>query len=200
MIFTTKSTTKPTTLELKDLIKGLKRGKRKAYDFLYDQYAGLFYTICMRYASNQQEAEDLTQEAILKIVKNIDSFKNDGSFEGWMKRIVVNTCLNEYRKNSVPISAMDDMQEDQLNEMASSESNGLDQLSEQELLAMIMALPTGFRTIFNLVVMEGYSHKQVAEELNITESASRSQLTKAKMKLRDQIMAVNPYMYERTGS
>lgn len=187
-------------MDIKDLIKGLKRGKRQAYDALYDQYAGLFYTICLRYSNNQQEAEDLTQEAILKIVNNIDSFKNDGSFEGWMKRIVVNTCLNEYRKNSVPISAMDDMKKDQLNEMASNESNGLDQLSEQELLSMIMALPTGFRTIFNLVVMEGYSHKQVADELNITESASRSQLTKAKMKLREQIIAVNPYIYERTGS
>jgi RNA polymerase sigma factor (sigma-70 family) len=117
-----------------------------------------------------------------------------------MKRIVVNTCLNEYRKSSLPISAMDEMKEDELNGMASEASNGLDQLSEQELLDMIVALPFGYRTIFNLVVMEGYSHKDVADELKITESASRSQLTKAKLKLREQIIAVNSFYYERTGS
>lgn len=154
----------------------------------------------MRYASNSQEAEDLTQEAILKIIQNVDSFKNNGSFEGWMKRIVVNTCLNEYRKHSLPLSAIDDMKEDELNEMASDFANGLDQLSEQELFAMITALPQGYRTIFNLVVMEGYSHKEVAETLKITESASRSQLTKAKLKLREQIIRANIYSYEQTGS
>lgn len=183
-----------------ELIKGLQHGKRNAYDALYDQYAGLFYSICLRYSNNSQEAEDLTQEAILKIIDKIDSFNNNGSFEGWMKRIVVNTCLNEYRKSSLPISAMDEMKEDELNGMASEASNGLDQLSEQELLDMIVALPFGYRTIFNLVVMEGYSHKDVADELKITESASRSQLTKAKLKLREQIIAVNSFYYERTGS
>jgi RNA polymerase sigma factor (sigma-70 family) len=187
-------------LETNDLIKGLKRGKRAAYEALYDQYAGLFVTICMRYASNSQEAEDLTQEAILKIIQNIDSFKNNGSFEGWMKRIVINTCLNEYRKHSLPLSAMDDMKEDELNEMASDFANGLDQLSAQELFAMITALPHGYRTIFNRVVMEGYSHKEVAETLKITESASRSQLTKAKLKLREKIIEANSYIYEQTGS
>ena len=181
---------KTTALTTEQLIKGLKRGKRRALNHLYDHYSGLFFTMASRYARSSQEAEDFTQEAFLKIFSNIGDFKEQGSFEGWMKRIVINTCLNGIRGKSV----FDEAEELDIEAHEASyqqDAKVLKAMEAEQVMKCIEQLPLGYRTIFNLIVIEGYSHKEVAAELNITESASRSQLTKARLKLKSLIEAMN---------
>ncbi len=180
----------PPQLTTEQLIKGLKRGKRNALNFLYQEYSGLFFTIASRYARSSQEAEDFTQEAFLKIFSNVRDFKGNGSFEGWMKRIVVNTCLNGIRGQNV-FNETQELEVEVHESAYKQEAEALESMGADQVMKCIEQLPIGFRTVFNLVVIEGYSHKEVAAELNITESASRSQLTKARMKLKTAIEALN---------
>jgi RNA polymerase sigma-70 factor (ECF subfamily) len=182
-----------------ELISGLQKGKRKALIYLYDAYGKLFYTIAMRYSKNPQEAEDLTQEAFLKIFQKIDQFSHQGSFEGWMKRIVINTCLNGIRGKQIIHQPLHNDDGETMIEPI-DDTSILDDLAVDDIYKCIEELPYGYRMVFNLVVMDGYSHKEVADELGITESASRSQLTKAKQKLQALLLSMNSFYYERTGS
>lgn len=155
--------------------------------------------MCLRYARSTQEAEDFAQEAFLRIFEKIDQFDNKGSFEGWMKRIVVTTCLNGIRGKqlvSEPLHRDDDDDSYGMVEDASIFSD----LAAEDILKCIEQLPEGYRVVFNLVVLESYSHKEVAELLNISESASRSQLSKAKNKLKALVVNRNSVFYEQTGS
>lgn len=181
------------------LIKDLKKGKKHAFDTLYESYASLFYTICLRYAKSTQEAEDLTQEAFIKIFDNLKKYRGEGSFEGWMKRIVVNTCLNAVRGKNIFTDDVETAVIESDNRLTES-ANVLDNLASEDIFFCINQLPLGFKTVFNLVVLEGYSHKEVAQELGISESASRSQLAKARVKLQSLVNQINSSAYERTGS
>jgi RNA polymerase sigma-70 factor (ECF subfamily) len=181
------------------LIKGLKRGKRKAFNHLYATYASLFYTMCLRYAKSSQEAEDFTQEAFVRIFEKIDQFDDRGSFEGWMKRIVVTTCLNGIRGKQLLNEPLHDEDDDDSFGMV-EDASIFSELAAEEILQCVEELPEGYRVVFNLVVLESYSHKEVAELLNISESASRSQLSKAKNKLKALVVTRNAVLYEQTGS
>ncbi len=144
---------------------------------LYKLLAGKLFAICLRYTKNRQEAEDWLQDSFVKIFQNLDKFKADGSFEGWAKRITVNYLISEYRKSKRFGSVLD---LDSVLELSETQESAHSAILYEELIKFINLLPEGKKLVFNLSVLEGYSHKEIAELLNITEGASRGQLAKAR--------------------
>lgn len=163
-------------MDEKKLIQACIKEKRNAQKQLYDLYSPKMYYVCLRYARHELEAQDMLQDGFVKVFDKIASFKSNGSFEGWIRRIIVNTSLNHCRKRSFKQEqiGIEDYQDKVVN------SKAISLLSEKELLALIQQLPDGYRMVFNLYVIEGYSHKEIGEMLDITESTSRSQLAKAR--------------------
>ncbi|MBT8190742.1 MAG: RNA polymerase sigma factor [Saprospiraceae bacterium] len=163
-----------------NLLAQLRKGDPLAQKAIYDKYSSLFFAICLRYIKNSAEAEDVMIESFFKIFSKIHQYKDQGSFEGWMKRIVVNQALMSIRKNSnlnlhVNIENAYDINE---------APRVIDKLSHDEILELIQDLPVGYRTVFNLYVIEGYKHREIAEKLGISINTSKSQLILAKRKLR----------------
>lgn len=144
--------------------------------------------VCMRYAHDREEAEDILQEAFLKIFQNIASFRNEGSFEGWMKRVMINHSLNYYRrKKKMPfLEDIDDINETDILDRDVPEALPAP-VSAEKLTALIQKLPPGYRMVFNLYVFEEFSHKEISTELKISESTSKTQLLKARRMLRKKI-------------
>ena len=163
-----------------ELIYGCLNRDKKAQKTLYDKYAPKMFGICLRYFRNSDEAEDALQEGFIRIFNNIDKFRNEGSFEGWMHRIMVNTALNCY-KSSVKHYYSTDY--DEIEEVIEDTKLKFDNLSVEYLLKLIQNLPDGYRMIFNMYEIEGYSHKEIAQMLNISINTSKSQLMKAKRNL-----------------
>jgi RNA polymerase sigma-70 factor (ECF subfamily) len=132
--------------------------------------------ICLRYANDYASAEDILQEGFVKAFKNINKFRHEGSFEGWLRRIMVNTAIEIHRrkKNMYPILEVDTIDVEYHSEDAIS------MLAKEDLMNMIMKLSPGYRTVFNMYAIEGYSHKEIAEQLNISEGTSKSQLARAR--------------------
>ncbi|MFA6923742.1 MAG: RNA polymerase sigma factor [Bacteroidales bacterium] len=173
-------------LDDKVLIEGCMAGKRSFETMLFDRYAPTMLVICMRYSRNKDEAEDIAQEGFVKIFLKIKDYKFEGSFEGWMKKIMVNTALNYHRDNLKHFFHKDiDEIEDKLEVEEENYEEAI--LSEKELLEIIQSLPEGYRAVFNLYVFEEYGHKEIAEMLGITESTSKSQLFKARNYLKKKV-------------
>lgn len=141
-------------------------------------------SVCMRYAGNRESAEDLLQEGFIKIFTAIDSYTGSGSFEGWIRRIIVNTALEFLRKTDILKGAID---ADDPTVISEPDYSAVDQISADELMELIASLPAGFRTVFNMYAVEGYSHKEIGEALGIGESTSRSQYTRAKQLLQKKL-------------
>jgi len=139
--------------------------------------------VCLRYANSQFEAEEILQAGFIKVFKNISQFAEKGSFEGWVRRIMVNTAI-ESCKRSITLQNIDDVSEV---EFTYSQSFEIDQLEVKDLLKMIQELATGYRLVFNMYAIEGYSHKEIAKKLNISESSSKSQLSRARIRLQEKI-------------
>ncbi len=167
----------------RDLIQGCIRKDINAQHTVFVRYAGILMTICRRYAGDKAEAEDMLQEAFISIFSHINQFKFAGSFEGWMKRITVNTSIKILQKRKVRIIGISNEQ----SEMISPDFNILSDLDTEDLLKLINQLPDGYRMIFNLYVIEGYSHDEIAAMLKINPATSRSQLSKARAILKDRI-------------
>ncbi|MDR0537695.1 MAG: sigma-70 family RNA polymerase sigma factor [Tannerellaceae bacterium] len=168
----------------RQLIDGCKKGNRLAQKELYDKYSRKMMGVCMRYFNDKETARDVLQEGFVKLFLNINSFLEEGPFEAWMRKIFVNSALEHLRRVDILKEAAS---LDNVTEQSSAPSSPLDDLREQELLKMVQNLPTGFRTVFNLFAIEGYSHKEIAEMLGITESTSRSQYTRARQLLQKRI-------------
>ncbi|MCB0526198.1 MAG: sigma-70 family RNA polymerase sigma factor [Saprospiraceae bacterium] len=170
-----------------ELIRGCLRGSVKCQRALYQQFAGKMYGVCLRYARNSSDAADILQDGFLKVYSKLEQFEHQGSFEGWIRRIMVNTALRAYQKQRFDQEtyAYENLPESPV------DPDAVSALSEAELLAIIRTLPDGYRAVFNLVAMEGYSHAEAAEQLGIQESTSRSQLTKARRWLSEQIALTN---------
>ena len=151
---------------------------------LFEQYAGKFMSVCLRYSIDSMEAEDMLQEGFVRIFNNLHQFKHEGSFEGWMRRIVVNVCLKYIQKRKLPFKDIDGESASELHIQPYIYGN----LSEDDLLKLISNLPDGYRIVFNLNVIEGYSHEEIAVMLGIEASTSRSQLVKARRMLQNQII------------
>ena len=165
------------------LIEGCQKGKKKFQKKLYESYNKKLFVVCLRYTRSRLDAEDVLQEAFIKIFANIQTFRGESSLEGWMKRIVINTALNLYRSkiNQFPTKDIEDVS-NQLKEEEFTLSN----FSLKELLQMIQSLPDGCREIFNLYV-DGFKHKEIAEKLNISIGTSKSQYSRAKVLLQEMI-------------
>jgi len=167
-----------------DLVKGCLRENQHCQAEVFRRYAGKMLTVCLRYARHRMEAEDLLQDAFIKIFDNIGQFESKGSLEGWIRRIVVNTALKKYQQKSFKDESIGIAEGYDL----SLEPSIYSDLHEEELLNLIARLPDGYRVVFNLYAIEGYSHHEIAEMLDIEESTSRTQLLKARKMLQQRIM------------
>lgn len=174
------------------LIKNAQRGNQQAFQQLYHRYKRPLFMVCLRYAKDKSVAQDYLQEAFINIFNNLHQFdKTKGVFESWAKRITINICLMDLRKKSlysVGIAEAEYMETDTV--------DALSQLSLQDMLAMIQELPQGYKTVFNMYVVDGFSHKEIAAELGITISTSKSQLRKAKNLLQKKILS-NQQVYRQ---
>ena len=173
-------------LNQEQLIKGCLRQDRSIQKAVFDLFAGRMLGVAQRYARNHADAEDILQDAFIKIFEKIGSFKNEGSFEGWIRKIVVNTALKKYTLARYNREVLEDTLIVPDNEQASDPS-AYTHLSEKDIMGLINKLPDGYRVIFNLYVIEGYRHEEIAEMLGIQAGTSRSQLAKARLMLQKQI-------------
>ena len=181
-------------LDEKQLIKYCLSNKEGALDELYKQYAPKLFAICLRYTKNKQEAEDLLHDGFIRILGHLKKFRHEGSFEGWMRRIIVTSAINYLRKAKKYDSNTD---LDYIDNDAAFETPVLDLISMKELLGFINELPDGYRLVFNLYVIDGYKHKEIAEMLGISESTSKSQFMKARKSLQLTLKSVN---FEMSGN
>lgn len=167
------------------LAKALRQGDVKAQNHLYDRYSCLMLGICMRYMRDRMMAEDVMIKGFMKILKKIDQFNFQGSFEGWMKRIMVNEALMKIRSIKNQEVPIDDVSSSHFESKPSSD------LEASDLLSMIKRLPIGYKTVFNLFAIEGFSHSEIAEKLGISEGTSKSQLSRARALLQNQLKSLD---------
>ena len=151
---------------------------------LYRRFAPKMYAVCLRYANNADDAQDLLQEGFIKIYRNLHRFRAEGSFEGWIRRVFVNTSIEHFRKKSAKLSMVSEKEE---NTIEDTDITALESLAEQDIVNIIQELSPGYRTVFNLYVVEGYSHKEIGELLGISEGTSKSQLARAKSVLQKKV-------------
>lgn len=169
-------------MSLKKLIIKCKKQDVQAQGDLYKQYSSSLFSLCLKYSKNYAEAQDNLQDSFLTIFKKIEQYNHKGSFEGWMKRIVINTALQRYRKESV----LDVIKDDNILEIA-VEIETEEDVSLSFLLGIIQQLPDRYRLVFNLYVLDGYSHKEIADMLNISIGTSKSNLSRARVILKEKI-------------
>lgn len=169
-------------MTLDELIIQCKKQDAKAQGELYKRYSGILFSICLRYSPNYTEAEDSLQDSFLTIFKKVDQFKGKGSFEGWIKRITVNTVLQKYRKKRV----FDIVREDQIADEIEVEVED-DGIPLDFLLKIIQELPDRYRLVFTMYVMDDYAHKEIAEMLGISDGTSKSNLARGRMILKTKI-------------
>lgn len=169
----------------KELIEGCKKGNRQSFESLYKQYAGRLLSIAMRYSFTTFEAEDILQESFIKIFNSINSYEYKGSFEGWLKKIVVTTAINHYNKDKTKQSQTDLYYNEEDSEDV---VDVISKMSTDELLDIIQTLPDGYRMVFNMYVIEGYTHKEIGELLSISEGTSKSQLAKGRVLLKSKLL------------
>ncbi len=159
-----------------DLIEGCLHGDRKAQSELYHRFAPRMYGVCLRYAANAEAAEDILQEGFVKVFGKLESYRGDGSFEGWVRRIFVNTAIEHFRRKTY-LQPLTEKEEDTFE---GKYLTALDNMAEKDIVQLVQQLSPGYRTVFNMYVIEGYSHKQISELLGISEGTSKSQLSRAK--------------------
>ncbi len=169
-------------MSLEKLIRQCANNDRKAQEEIYRLYAGKLFGLCLKYSRNKTEAEDNLQDGFITIFKKVKQFKHKGSFEGWMKRIVINTALQKYREKNV----LSLIHEDYVREEVAVEVDE-DEVSLDYLLNLIQNLPNQYRLVFNMYILDGYSHKEVAEALGISEGTSKSNLSRARAILKRKI-------------
>ncbi len=172
-----------------DIITGCRKKNRAIQEHLYKTHYSLFLKVCARYAKNMQDAEQLLNDGFLKIFTQIDKYGNTGSFEGWMKRVVVNTCLDYLRSTYLKEEMTMHVNAIQPEESTLSVTNdGLEQIEFRELVNMIQTLPSMTRTVFNLFVFEGFNHKEISEQLDISEGTSHWHVHQARNTLQKKII------------
>jgi RNA polymerase sigma factor (sigma-70 family) len=168
-----------------NLIAACLRGDRAAQRQLYEQYKLPLYRVCLRYARDQQEAEDWLHEAFLVIFRDLGQFRQEGPLGGWLRRVTINVALQQLRRQKRKVYATVDV--DGMELAAADDAEEVPTVPMRVLVAAIQSLPPGYRAVFNLFVVEQYSHQRIAEELGISVGASKSQLSKAKRMLRDRL-------------
>ena len=172
------------TIAETDLIQGCIEGERRMQEELYNRFSPKMFAVCLRYAGNADDAQDILQEGFIKIFKNLTRFRSEGSFEGWIRRIFVNTAIEHLRRKKY-LKPIDEKEE---NTLPYKEVTVLDSLGEKDIMDLINQLSPGYRTVFNMYVVEGYTHKEVGDILGISEGTSKSQLARARMILQDMVV------------
>ena len=169
---------------LEQLAAACGQGERKAQRALFEALSPKMMAVCLRYMGNREEAEDVLQEGFITLFTKLDSYQGAGSFEGWARRIFVNTALMHLRRTDA-LGLSDDIEE--ARSLFTQEATPVQKMGYRDLMRMISALPADARTVFNMYVVEGYSHKEIAEELGCTEATSRSKLQRARIRLQEMI-------------
>lgn len=187
------------TVDLK-IVQGCIAGKRRAQSQLYKQLAPGMLGICMRYSRNKAEAEDILQEAFIKVFSNIKSLQKPQAIAGWVRSIMVNTAITHYKKNNI---YHEEIIDDNIPDLDNEEDENIGRIDPRILMDIIQSLPEGYNMVINLYVFEGYTHKEIAEILDISENTSKSQLSKARKYIRKKLDAMNllnkkPVIDERT--
>ena len=171
------------TFDLK-LIESCRKGDRAAKKILYDRLASRMFPVCMRYIGDRAAAEDVLQDGFITLFTRLDSYKGEGSFEGWARRIFVTTALMSLRKKDA-LKMSDELES--VRGMKTETTSQMQNIGYKELMKLVMSLPPGFRTVFNMYAIEGYSHKEIADMLGITETTSRTQFSRARAWLQNKI-------------
>lgn len=166
------------------LVNECAKGNSKAQRALFDKFAPKMLAVCQRYLRNNQEAEDVLQDGFVKVFQKIVDFKMEGSLEGWIRRIIVNTALDTIRKNK---KLLDDVQVEEVQYKVSFTDHQFDGMDLAQLMKLINEMPDGYRVVFNMFAIEGYSHKEIADTLGVTENTSKSQYSRARAFLRTQL-------------
>ncbi len=173
--------------EIKEIINGCLKGNRRDQELLYRRHAAKLYAVCLQYSGNDEEARDILQEGFIKIFENLVNYKHEGSFDGWMRRIMVNTALEKYRSKHM-LHRVDDI--DQIPEPdAEPDNEDYAGLQAVDLMMIIRDLPPKYRMVFNLFAIEGYSHKEISSMMNISEGTSKSNLSRARVILQRRVNA-----------
>lgn len=170
-------------MSLEQLIIKCQKQDIQAQSAIYNLYASKLFTLCLKYSKNHAEAQDNLQDSFLTIFKKIKQYKGKGSFEGWMKRIVINTALQRYRKEGV----LDVIKDNDIKDEVVEVEVETEEISLDFLLDIIQQLPDKYRLVFNLYVLDGFSHKEIAQMLNISEGTSKSNLSRARLILKGKI-------------
>lgn len=180
------------------LVSGCIAGDPIAQKALYKAYARKMMSICMRYAGNREHAQDMLQDGFVKVFQKIGNFRGDGPLGGWIARTMVNTALDHIRRNKPYDHSVDLTEAEHLHQ---GDETALTSMSTDELMELIQALPTGYRTVFNLFAIEGFAHKEIAEQLGISENTSKSQFMKARAYLRKLLPkeAAAPFEHDHEG-
>ena len=178
-----------------ELIKRCRAGERKSQELLYQQLASKMMGVCMRYATDRMEAEDMLQNGFIRVFQRMNDYRGEGSFEGWVRRIMVHSAIEYYRKHHKMMQAVDmsEVSEPSVDPLATAK------LGAQELMNLIQQLAPGYRIVFNLYAIEGYSHREIGKIAGITEGASKSQLSRARAILKEQIVKLEGKKYENAG-
>ncbi|MBD2754672.1 RNA polymerase sigma factor [Spirosoma validum] len=177
------------------LITALKRGESRAHKVVYERFAGKMMAVCTRYCANRADAEEVMLDGFMRVFEKIEQFREDGSFEGWVRRVMVTESLMFLRKSKqwrqeVPL---EDVTVEPDYEWADTS------LNENDLLRIVNQLPDGYRTVFNLYAIEGYAHAEIAEMLGISEGTSKSQLSRARLLLQTNLKKLEQETGQRTG-
>ena len=162
--------------DLQHIIRECARGNVSAQEKLYRMFAPKMFGVCLRYAKDRSEAEDSLQDGFVKVFTNIKKFRHEGSFEGWIRRIMINVCLGRYRKQQM----MHPVEDITIYDSNGAAEDTLDKLTSEEIMLLIRQLPPRYRMVFNLYVFDGMSHKEISQEMNITEGTSKSNLARAR--------------------
>lgn len=171
----------------KTFILKLQNKDRKAQLSFYNYLSPKMYGVCIRFANSNDDANDILQEGFIRVFNHINDFRGEGSFEGWVRRTIVNTAINFYKKEKKRGYKVDleHIEKDYV-----TEESAIEKLSFNELIIIIRKLPNGYRTVFNLNVIEGYTHKEIGKMLNISENTSKSQLSRAKSALQKKLLEI----------
>jgi RNA polymerase sigma factor (sigma-70 family) len=184
------------TYTIEQLIARCKAGERKAHELLYKQFSSKMLGVCMRYATDKMEAEDMLQNGFMKLFNKLEDYRGEGSFEGWVRRIMVHSAIEYYRKHHKMVQVLDVAEMD--NEPSVNPA-AMTNMGVKDLMAIIQQLSPGYKMVFNLYAIEGYTHKEIGEIMGITEGASKSQLSRARTILKDMVLKMEDKQYGYAG-
>lgn len=166
------------------LVKECVKGNTKAQRLLFEKFSQKMLGVCLRYSKNQEEAEDVLQEGFIKTFSKLNDYSNEGSLEGWIRKIMVNTALDSIRKNT---RFANDISIDLIDYQIGNSDFTIENMSANDLILLINSMPDGYKVVFNMFAIEGYSHKEIAETLGVSENTSKSQYLRAKSYLRSKL-------------